>query len=83
MTCRLLKRGFKTRAFIARGITGRSFWFSSFRPDYEVRDFSITPLTDIPVRATWRLPRVGVPKAEKAPKPIRARVGRDIAPGRV
>jgi len=43
VTCRLWKRGFKTRAFVARGITGRSFWFSSFRPGYEVRDFSITP----------------------------------------
>jgi hypothetical protein len=30
-----------------------------------------------------RLPRVGLPKAEKAPKTIRAWVGRDIAPGRV
>jgi hypothetical protein len=43
VTCRLWKGGFKTRAFVARGITGRSIWFSSFRPGYEVRDFSITP----------------------------------------
>ena len=33
----------KLALFVARGITGRSFWFSSFRPGYEVRDFSITP----------------------------------------
>ena len=43
VTCRLWKGGFKTRAFVARGITGRSIWFSSFRPGYVVRDFSITP----------------------------------------
>jgi hypothetical protein len=30
------------------------------------------PLSDILGRATWRLPRVGLPKAEKAPKTIRA-----------
>jgi hypothetical protein len=82
VTCRLWKRGFKTRAFVARGITGRSVWFSSFRPVYEVRNFSITP-PDILDRATLRLPRVGLPKGEKTPKPIRALVGRDIAPGRV
>ena len=81
-TGRLCKRGSKTRAFVARGITWRSFWFSSFRPGYEVRDFSITPPSNIPARATLRLPRVGAPKADKAPKPIRAWVGRDIAPGR-
>ena len=42
MTCRLWKGGFKTRAFVARGITRGSIWFSSFRPGYVVRDFSIT-----------------------------------------
>ena len=43
VTCRLWERGFKTRVFVARGITGRSVWFSRFRPGYEVRDFSINP----------------------------------------
>jgi hypothetical protein len=41
------------------------------------------PLSDILGRATLRLPRVGLPKADKATKTIRAWVGRDIAPGRV
>jgi len=59
VSCRLWERGFKTRVFVAWGITGGPVWFSSFRPGYEVRDFSINPLTDILVRATWRLPRVG------------------------
>jgi hypothetical protein len=44
---------------------------------------AVPPLTDILVRATLRLPRVGMPTAEKAPKPFRAWAGRDIAPGRV
>ena len=81
--CQLSKEGLKTRDFVARGITGGSFWFSSIRPGYEVRDFSITPPSNIPARATLRLPRVGVPKAEKAPETILAWVGRDIAPERV
>jgi hypothetical protein len=37
-----------------------------------------TPHTDILGRATSKLPRVGVPKAENALKTIRAWVGRDI-----
>jgi hypothetical protein len=41
------------------------------------------PLSDILGRATLKLPRVGVPKADKAPKPIRGWVGRDIARQRV
>ena len=39
----VMKMRLQTLAFVARGITGRSFWFSSFSPGYEVRDFSITP----------------------------------------
>jgi hypothetical protein len=37
-----MKMGSKTRVFVARGITRGSIWFSSFRPGYVVRDFSIT-----------------------------------------
>ena len=78
VTCRLWKRGFKTRDFVARGITGRSFWFSSFRPGYEVRDFSITPGS-----RDFVTPESRGAKGRKAPKTIRAWVGRDIARRRV
>ncbi len=48
VTLRLWKRGSKTRAFVARGIAWRSFWFSSFRPGYEVRDISLLAIPNAP-----------------------------------
>ena len=75
MTGRLWKRASKTRALVARGITPRPFWFSRFRPGYEVRDFSKAYRLSPKVCFRHREPQSG----EKLKARV-ARVRRDFGP---
>jgi hypothetical protein len=75
----VMKMGLQNSRFCRAGHNQRVNLVFQFSSGLRSSRLFYNPLSDIPGRATWRLPRVGLPKAEKAPKPIRAWVGRDIA----
>jgi hypothetical protein len=79
----VMKMGLQNSRFCRAGHNQRVILVFQFSSGLWSSRLFYNLLSDILGRATLRLPRVGVPKAEKAPKTIRAWVGRDIARRRV